>query len=351
MVVGAGVVGLAVARELQLAGYDTLVIERHAQFGTETSSRNSEVIHAGIYYPPGSLKARLSVRGKALLYDYCRRRGVPFQRIGKLIVATQPDQMQTLTAYQSRAAANGVEDLRLLDRAELQAMEPSVSAMAALHSPSSGIVDSHALMAALAADFDNAGGTLVCRSEVVALQASADGVVVTLADGYRLLAERLINSAGLRALQLAHWLGVDGFGSAPPYCKGHYYHYTGPTPFRHLVYPVAVAGGLGIHVTLDLAGQVRFGPDVRWVDTPDYHFDDSRRHHFVEAIRRYFPDVDETRLTPGYTGIRPKIVAPGSPDGDFVVRRSAEAVHLLGIESPGLTAALALAEQVRLLLH
>ncbi len=354
VVVGAGVVGLAVARELQLAGCETFVVERHPRFGMECSSRNSEVIHAGIYYQPGSLKAELCVRGKALLYDYCRTRGVPFRRLGKIIVATQPAELATLAGYRARALANGVDDLRELDADELRAMEPALSACGGLLSPGTGIVDAHALMTALAADFERAGGTLVCRSEVVGLRREAggggDGVVVELADGYRLFAERFVNSAGLRAPELAGWLGVDGFASGPGWCKGHYYQYSGPSPFRHLVYPVAVAGGLGIHVTLDLAGQLRFGPDVRWVERPDHDFDDSQRFRFVEAIRRYYPGLDESRLIAGYTGIRPKIVPPGAPDGDFVLLSQPGVVHLLGIESPGLTACLAIAERVRGLL-
>ncbi len=353
LVIGAGVVGLAVARELQRAGCETVVVERHPRFGMETSSRNSEVIHAGIYYAPGSLKAQLCVRGKALLYDYCRSHGVSCNRIGKLIVATTHAELALLENYRTRAQANGVDDLQLLDVDELTTMEPAIAACGGLLSPSTGIVDSHALMASLAAEFERAGGTLVYRSEVVQLQRAGDGVAATLADGYRLSTRHVVNCAGLQAPLLASWLGLDEFAPVPVprYCKGHYYQYVGASPFNRLIYPVAVAGGLGVHVTLDLAGQVRFGPDVRWVDEPDYAFDDSQQQRFVDAIRRYYPELDEARLLPGYTGLRPKIFPEGARDEDFVLRLqrigSGAAIHLLGIESPGLTAALAIAERVR----
>lgn len=349
LVVGAGVVGLATARALQRSGRDVLVVERQPQFGSETSARNSEVIHAGIYYPPGSLKARLCVRGRTLLYDYCRTRAIAHRRLGKLIVATAPAEREQLQQYASRARANGVDDLHVLSAAETRALEPAVQACGALLSPGTGIVDAHALMTALLADFEAAGGTLACATELTSVAAIDGGIVATFADGYRLRTDHLVNCAGLDAPALAAQLGLAR-SAGPPYCKAHYYHYRGPSPFSRLIYPVAVKGGLGIHVTLDLAGQLRFGPDVRWVANRDYRFDDSRRAAFIAAIARYFPALDPTRLEPAYTGIRPKLVGPDEPDGDFVIELQrfdrARAVHLLGIESPGLTAALALADEV-----
>lgn len=351
LVIGAGVIGLAIARQLQLAGREAVLVERHPQFGMETSSRNSEVIHAGIYYPVGSLKARLCVRGRALLYDYCQTRNVPHKRLGKLIVATCPTELAQLATYLERAQRNGVDDLDLLDADAVRQLEPELSVCGGLLSPSTGIVDSHSLMFHLAADIESAGGALVYRSEVAQLLRSADGVVAVFNGGYRLQARHLINCAGLQAAAIAGGLADrQPVQTEQRFCKGHYYFYSGASPFGRLVYPVAMAGGLGIHVTLDMTGQVRFGPDVRWVDQLSYEFDDSQRHTFIEAIRRYYPDLDASRLTEGYTGIRPKNVPEGAPDGDFVIQRQligrGSATHLLGIESPGLTAALAIAEQV-----
>lgn len=347
VVIGAGVVGLAVARALAQAGRETLVLERHEVIGSETSSRNSEVIHAGIYYPTGSLKALLCVRGKALLYAHCKRCNVPHQRLGKIIVATEPDQLEALAGYQRQARANGVGELRWLDADAVRALEPDVAAIAGVHSESTGIVDSHAFMLSLEGELEAAGGMIAFRTAVTALERWDDGVRVYCGD-FDLDANVVVNAAGLAAPTLAAQLGGQ---RRAYYAKGHYYALAGPSPFKRLVYPVAGAGGLGVHVTLDLGGQARFGPDVAWQPDEDYGFDEGGFDQFVAAIRRYYPALDAARLHPSYTGIRPKLAPAGSPAQDFVIEGPAETgvpgfVNLLGIESPGLTAALAIAERV-----
>jgi len=348
VVVGAGVVGLACARELALRGREVLVLERHALIGSETSSRNSEVIHAGIYYAPGSLKARLCVEGKALLYRYCAEAGVPHRRCGKLIVATEPSQLAILRDYQAHALRNGAGVLEWLDGAAVRALEPEVDALAGVHSLSTGIIDSHAYMLSLQATLEARGGMVVCNTAVRRLERAGRALRV-VTDDVTLDAACVINSAGLGAPALARQLQPDapeGF-----LARGRYYGYSGPAPFSRLVYPVAEGGGLGVHVTIDLAGQVRFGPDVEWIDAIDYRFDDRRRADFCAAIARYFPAVEAERLMPGYTGIRPKISGPGAPAADFHidgldVHHVPGLVNLLGIESPGLTASLAIAREV-----
>ena len=347
VVIGAGVVGLAAARALAQAGREVIVLERHDLVGSETSSRNSEVIHAGIYYPTGSLKARLCVRGKALLYDHCRRYHVPHRRIGKVIVATATAQFEALASYQRQARRNGAGELEWLDRDAVRVLEPAVAALAAVHSESTGIVDSHAFMVSLVGDLEAAGGTIAFRTDVTALERRPAGVRVRCG-GFDLDAAVVVNAAGLGAPRLAARLGGRRRGY---YAKGHYYTLSGPSPFGRLVYPVAGAGGLGVHVTLDMAGQARFGPDVVWQQDEDYRFDEAGFDKFVAAIRRYYPDLDETRLHPGYTGIRPKLAPAGAPAQDFVIEGPEAAgvpglVNLLGIESPGLTASLAIAERV-----
>ena len=348
VVIGAGVVGLACARRLAQAGREVLVLERNGQVGAETSSRNSEVIHAGIYYPQDSLKARLCVAGKQALYRYCQERGVPFHRCGKIIVASSQEQLAVLEGYRKSAARNGVGELRWLDAADVQALEPDVSAVAGVLSETTGILDSHAYMLALQGDLEAAGGLVVLDTPVLKLE-QGDGGVRVRTEGLVLAARCVVNSAGLWAPDLAAELLPDG--PRARYAVGHYFTYAGRAPFSRLVYPVAEAGGLGVHVTLDMAGQARFGPDVTWIDRVDYRFDASRKDAFVEAIRRYFPAVDPERLLPGYTGIRPKISGPGEPAADFSIRGPAQHgvpgfVNLMGIESPGLTASLAIADDV-----
>lgn len=348
VVIGAGVVGLACARALAQGGRDVLVLERHGQIGAETSSRNSEVIHAGIYYPAGSLKAALCVRGKTLLYGYCRERGIAHRCCGKIIVAGSAAQVPLLEQYRTQARRNGAGTLRWLSGAEVRALEPAVRAEAGVLSDSTGIIDTHAYMLSLQGDLEAAGGAIVFETEVLGLAVEAGGLRVTTGE-VDLLAGAVVNAAGLSAPGVAGWVCADA--PRPRYARGRYYTYQGAAPFSRLVYPVAEAGGLGVHVTLDLAGQVRFGPDVEWIDEVDYSFDDSRRDAFAAAIRGYFPALDPARLQPGYTGIRPKISGPGEPAADF--RIDGPAVHgvpglvnLLGIESPGLTASLAIAETV-----
>lgn len=353
VVIGAGAIGLACARRLATAGREVLVLERNGQIGAETSSRNSEVIHAGIYYPQGSLKARLCVNGKHALYGYCEDRGVPFRRSGKVIVATSREQLPVLEGYRESARGNGAGELRWLDAADVKALEPAVSAVAGVLSETTGIIDSHAYMLALQGDLEAAGGLVVLDTPVLGLERGDIGIRVRTA-GVTLAARCVVNCAGLFAPDLAADLLPDG--PRAYYAVGHYFTYAGRSPFSRLVYPVAEAGGLGVHVTLDMAGQVRFGPDVTWIDRVDYAFDASRKAAFIEAIRRYFPDVDPARLQPGYTGIRPKISGPGEPAADFSIggpgqHGVAGLVNLMGIESPGLTASLAIADEVAVLVE
>ncbi|SUE45107.1 L-2-hydroxyglutarate oxidase LhgO [Roseomonas gilardii subsp. rosea] len=356
VVVGAGVVGLAVARSLALAGRDVLLLEGAEAIGTGTSSRNSEVIHAGIYYPAGSLMARHCVAGRHMLYAFCAERGVPHARCGKLIVATSQEEATRLDGIRARAAANGVEDMRVLSRDEALALEPALSCHGALLSPSTGIIDSHAYMLALQGDAENAGAMLAFHSPVLAGRVTPDGIVLEVggAEPMTLLCRSLVNAAGLGAPALGR--AIDGL---PPdtvpreyYAKGNYFTLAGRSPFSRLIYPVPVPGGLGTHLTIDLGGQARFGPDVEWVDHIDYVVDPRRGDSFYEAIRRYWPALPDGALQPGYSGIRPKIVPPGAPGQDFVIQGPTVhgvpgLVNLYGIESPGLTASLSLAEAVR----
>lgn len=355
VVAGAGVVGLALARALARAGREVLVLEAASRIGSETSSRNSEVIHAGIYYPQGSLKARLCTRGRPRLYAYCADRGIPCHAIGKLIVATSEAEADTLLGINAAAAANGVSDLELLDREGVLQREPALRAVAGLFSPSTGIVDSHALMQAYQADAEAAGATIVCRTPVLGGRVVGNGLLLeTGGDApMTLAATLLINAAGLGAPALA--TAIEGLPpSAIPssyLCKGSYFSLAQASPFRHLVYPVPEPGGLGVHLTLDLGGQARFGPDVEWVDMIDYAVDPARATRFYPAIRRYWPDLADDALQPAYSGIRPKISPPGAPAADFRIESAAayglpQIVNLFGIESPGLTASLAIADYV-----
>jgi L-2-hydroxyglutarate oxidase LhgO len=355
VVIGAGVIGLAVARALAVRGREVLVLEAEDAIGTGTSSRNSEVIHAGIYYPAGSAKARLCVAGKQLLYPYCEARGVEHRRCGKLIVAADQEQVKALQKIEAAARANGVGDLRWLTAAEATGMEPALSCVAALFSPSTGIIDSHGFMLALQGDLEDAGGTVAlrapvrrgrCRSEGIRLEAGSDDLI-------ELEARVVVNSAGLKAQEVAR--GIEGVppASVPPtaYAKGNYYVLQGRAPFRHLIYPIPEPGGLGVHLTLDLAGQARFGPDVEWIEKLDYTVDPARAERFYRAIRGYWPGLPDGALHPGYAGIRPKLSGPGVAAADFLIQGpQAHGVHglvnLYGIESPGLTAALAIAEEV-----
>ena len=354
VVIGAGVVGLAVARELALAGREVVIVEAEDAIGTHTSSRNSEVIHAGIYYPKGSLKARACVQGKELLYEYCVSHGVPHRRCGKLIVATDERQLAELRAIQAKAHANGVTDVVAMTRAQALALEPELHCVAALYSPSTGIVDSHALMLAYLGDAEAKGAMLALKSPLESCEAVADGFVLQES----IHARTLVNSAGLRAPSVARMIRGYPADKAPGefYAKGNYYSLTRKNPFSRLVYPVPEPGGLGVHITLDLAGQARFGPDVEWVDRITYDVDPRRAERFYAAIRRYWPGLPDASLSPGYAGIRPKTAGPQDPAPDFEIQGPRRhgvpgLVHLFGIESPGLTASLALARMVLDELH
>jgi L-2-hydroxyglutarate oxidase LhgO len=355
VVVGAGVVGLAVARALALAGREVIVLDAAEGIGTETSSRNSEVIHAGIYYAAGSLIARSCVAGKWMLYDYCRERGIPHANCGKLIVATNEEDAGKLLGIQARAAANGVADLRLITEDDARAMEPALVCTAALHSPSTGIIDSHAYMLSLQGDAEHGGAVFVFHSPVLAGRATNRGVEIEVggADPMRLSCRTLVNSAGLHAPKLGRAIAGMPADKVPTayYAKGNYFTLLGRSPFSRLIYPVPVPGGLGTHLTIDLGGQARFGPDVEWIEAIDYEVDPKRGEGFYASIRRWWPGLRDGQLAPGYSGIRPKIVPPGAPAQDFVVQGPREhgvrgLVHLFGIESPGLTASLALAAHV-----
>jgi len=352
VVIGAGVVGLAVGRALALKGRDVVVVDAGPGIGWETSSRNSEVIHAGIYYPAGSLKARLCVEGKHRLYAYCAERGIPHARCGKLIVGTRGDQQPELDTIRARAAANGVTDLVTVDRAGIRDLEPEVEAVIGLLSPSTGIVDSHSLMLNLQGDIENTGGVVLLRTPVEGGTVTDDGILLRMggADPVTVRCRLVVNAGGLHAQDVARAIGVAADRiPARHMAIGHYYTLSGRSPFRRLVYPVPEDGGLGVHVTLDMGGQAKFGPDVRWIDRIDYSFDDGRRDAFVAAIRAYYPGLDPERLVSGYTGIRPKLVGPGGGFADFRIDGPAETgatglACLYGIESPGLTSSLAIAE-------
>ncbi len=363
VVIGAGVVGLAVARALAIspafAGRELLVLEAAEAIGTGTSSRNSEVIHAGIYYAAGSLKAQLCVRGKALLYAYCAERGIDHSRCGKLIVATDDAQVAQLQGIVAKAAANGVDDLVLLSAAEALALEPQLRCTAAILSPSTGIVDSHGLMLALQGDVENAGGLVALNTGCARARRTPEGMLLTMADGTELLASTVVNAAGLSAQALAlRFEGLDPRHVPPShFAKGNYFTLAGRAPFTRLIYPAPEAAGLGVHLTLDLGGQAKFGPDVQWVDDPDDLVVDPRRGDgFYAEVRKYWPGLPDGALQPGYSGMRPKIQAPHEPAHDFVLQGPAEhgvpgLVNLFGIESPGLTSSLAIGEQVAQMLQ
>lgn len=352
IVIGAGVVGLATARALAMTGREVLVLEREDLIGSITSSRNSEVIHAGIYYPKDSLKARLCVEGRRRLYDYCETRHVPFNRCGKLIVATETAEDDKLHAILAKAQANGVEDARIIAGAEARGMEPALSATSAILSPSTGVVDSHGLMLSLLGEAEGAGAMLALGAPVTG---AAPGFVFDFggAAPMRLKAREVVNAAGHGGPKIAAMipeLAVD-FAPRQHFAKGNYFSLTGRAPFSRLIYPAPVSGGLGVHLTIDLSGAARFGPDVEWVEGEDYAVTAARGDAFYAAIRRYWPDLNDGALQPDYAGVRPKLAAKGEPDADFWIKGPeahgvAGYVGLAGIESPGLTASLAIAEEV-----
>ena len=357
VVIGAGVIGLAVARRLAAGGREVLILESESAFGTGISARNSEVIHAGIYYPAGSLKAGLCVAGRGMLYAYCAERGIGHRRCGKLIVATSGPQSAQLDRIAAGARANGVDDLRFLSRTEARALEPALECTAALLSPSTGIIDGHALMLSLLGDAERDGAVLALNSPVLDGEIVADGIVLRVGGGadesMAIHARSMVNCAGLGAQGVARRLRGLPPQSVPPlhYAKGNYYALAGRAPFSRLIYPVPEAAGLGVHLTLDLGGQARFGPDVEWIDSIDYAVAPERAGAFYGEVRRYWPQLADGALLPAYAGIRPKPHAPGEPACDFLVSGPAEhgvpgLVCLYGIESPGLTSCLALADHV-----
>lgn len=355
VVIGAGVVGLAIARRMALAGREVVMLEAEEAFGTHTSARNSEVIHAGIYYASGSMKARLCVPGKKALYRYCAEHDVKHRNIGKVVVACEEAQVPAMHKYMDQARANGVNDLRLLSRQELAEMEPNVRTAAGFFSPSTGVIDSHGLMLAYLGDAEEHGASLALASPVLSGRAGVDGIVLNVGgtEAMSIECRTVINAAGLKAPDVARSIAGIPAQTIPPtyYAIGHYYTLTGKSPFNHLVYPVTRADWLGVHVTIDLGGQVKFGPDFSWIDSIDYRFDESREDSFYEAIRRYYPGLQDGTLQPGYTGIRPRITGPGEPVQDFTFSGPRdhgipELVNLFGIESPGLTSSLAIADHV-----
>ena len=367
LVIGAGVVGLAVGRALAKAGLETVVTESEAGIGQGVSSRNSEVIHAGLYYTPGSLKALLCVRGKALLYALCEAHGVPHRACGKLVVATAPEQHAALQSLAQRALANGVP-AELWSAEKAMALEPELACTSALWSPSTGIIDSHGLMLALQGEMEAAGGALALQSQVLSAQfrpGQPARVQLRTGDGedFEIEARHVINAAGLNACALARrFEGLAAARVPQPHCaKGSYFALAGRAPFKHLIYPAPVDAWLGVHLTLDLGGQARFGPDLEWLHTQDpqgidYAVDPARAQPFEAAIRRYWPGLPSGALRPAYSGVRPKIHGPGEPAADFRIEGPAQhgvagLVNLFGIESPGLTSSMAIAEWVTQLLH
>ena len=360
LVIGAGVVGLAVARALAMEGKEVWLIEQESQIGMQTSSRNSEVIHAGIYYPKGSLKAKLCVKGRQMLYDYCDQNKIPYRRCGKLIVAKDESQIEKLESIQQHAMANGVDDLSFIDKAAVQKLEPDLDVAGALFSPSTGILDSHTYMQQLQADFERFGGQVVLNTKLSPLQIDKTGISFELlGQAAQVKARCCVNAAGLYAIDL--FKDMPSFPQVhlpkASFAKGSYFSYSTKTPFSHLIYPVPESGGLGVHLTIDMAGAAKFGPDVEWLTTdtnPDdfnYSVAPEKSSNFAAAIGQYWPDVDESKLLTDYSGMRPKVSGPNEAAGDFIIQDESihgveRLVNLFGIESPGLTSSLAIADEV-----
>ena len=355
IVIGAGILGLAVARALALSGREVVVLERADIIGSETSSRHSEVIHAGIYYPRDSLKARFCVAGKHAMYEFCNSHGVEYSRCGKIIVATSDDQISELRRIKDNAKGNGVGDLEWMTPGDVCRMEPEVHCVAALWSPSTGIVDSHAFMLELLGEAEAAGTMLALLTPVVGGEILNSGIRIDCGgrEPLSLLADIVVNCGGLHAQKIARTISGLSPDTVPPayFCKGNYYVMSGKSPFSRPIYPVPEKAGLGVHVTVDLAGQVRFGPDVEWTGSLDYDVDPDRAGSFYEAVRKYYPGLADGAIQPGYSGIRPKLQAPGEAARDFVIQTGEDhgvqgLVNLYGIESPGMTASLAIADHV-----
>lgn len=360
VVIGAGVVGLAVGRTLAMQGREVIVMERHDQIGEETSSRNSEVIHAGIYYPKGSLKAKLCVRGRDLLYDYCDSHNVDYKRLGKLIVASDNSQCDALEQIYQKALANGVDDVHYVEEAELKKIEPALRAVRAIRSPSTGIIDTHSLMLAYQGDLEAHGGVVALGSPLVGGRTIEGGFELNVGgeEPSTLRCREVINCGGLGAQQVAQMIeGIPPASIPQQYLsRGCYFTLAGRAPFSHLIYPLPNNAGLGVHLTIDMGGQARFGPDTEWVDAVDYTVDPSRGDAFYDSVRAYYPDLPDGSLMPGYSGIRPKISGPNETAADFMIQGPETHgitgwVALYGIESPGLTSSLAIAEYVTRLLE
>ncbi len=360
LVIGAGVVGLAIARELSSSFANILLVDKNNSFGEETSSRNSEVIHAGLYYPTNSLKAKLCVAGKHLLYQYCQQRSIAYQRLGKLLVAQTPSEIEHLEKIAQQARINGVDDLRWLSAAEIKVAHAKVKALAALSSPSTGIIDVHSYMQMLLTDFSKNQGLFVAQSQVQRAKPDDNGFVVSLnsqGENIEIHCQYLINSAGLHSTKVAENIsGLDAkYIPQMHWCRGHYFTYQGKSPFKQLIYPVPSDNGLGIHASLDIGGQLKFGPDTQYIDELEYAVPESLKAKFVAAVQQYFPELDEDKLQPGYSGIRPKLQGPEDGFKDFVIQGENEhglagLVNLFGIDSPGLTSSLAIAKYVAQLL-
>lgn len=355
VVIGAGVIGLAVGREMALSNIETVVLEGQTQIGTGISSRNSEVIHAGIYYPPNSLKAKLCVKGNKMLYSYCDDKNIHYQRCGKLIVATSDTQQTKLQEIQRKAIANQVDDLQLLSQQQVNALEPEIRCKAGLFSPSTGIIDSHGLMLNLQGDIASAGGAIALGSPVVKATCQEQGITLHVGGEQPcvLKAKFVINCAGLHAQPLSQRFAGVPVNTIPPlyYAKGSYFSLSGKSPFSHLIYPLPESAGLGVHSTLDLGGGVKFGPDVEWVDRLDYRVDPTKSTEFYAKIREYWPSLKDDSLHPAYAGIRPKLHPQGVTAHDFMIQTADThgvkgLVNLYGFESPGLTASLAIGEEV-----
>jgi L-2-hydroxyglutarate oxidase LhgO len=355
LVIGAGVVGLAIARAAALAGHEVIVVEATGGIGNGVSSRNSEVIHAGMYYPTGSMRAKHCVRGRRMLYDFLASHGVPHRRVGKLIVATDDKQIAKIEGIAKQGEINEVEGLEFLGGNAARAMEPALSCVAALYSSETGIIDSHAFMLALQGDLEDRGGMIAFNTPVEGLRASKEGWEVRFggAEAGVMVVDAVVNSAGLGAQKIAH--ATEGYAPARVprlvLAKGNYFGFAGRPAFSHLIYPAPVEGGLGTHVTLDMAGRMRFGPDVEWIDEETYTVDPKRADSFYASVRTYFPALPDNSLVPDYCGIRPKLTGKGEPAADFLVDGPAghglpRLVHLFGIESPGLTSSLSIADEV-----
>ncbi len=351
IIIGAGVVGLAIGKKLTKSGHEVLILERKKSFGMGISSRNSEVIHAGLYFDKEWLKTQFCVSGKEMLYEYAASRHIPHKRCGKLLVASSKHELEKLENIKSNAIKNGIIDLKSISGAQCTKLEPDIHAFEGIFSPSSGVIDSHSLMQSLLADIENNGGQVVYNTEITAIEKTAGGFKIIMEDNYAITCDTLINAAGLGAQKIASLIDALDKSLIPELvmAKGCYFSYSGKTNFNHLVYPLPFKGGLGIHLTLDMAGGVKFGPDVEFVEIEEYTVNISIKPKFLEAIRHYFPDIDPSKLNPDYAGIRPKLSKDGK---DFIIQSAREhgiegLINLFGIESPGLTSCLAIADHIK----